>query len=194
MNGATTKSPFAMPRTSEPLRDRWCRGVIRVADMVSPGGTVAFRVDVEHRDVSHEARRRGAMPVVLARLEEHTVAGADDLDRPAATLGQADAFGDEDGLAVGMRVPRRAGPRREVDAARGEARRIGRRRKRVHVHRSRKPLARPLCRLHVSTPRDLHRHRMHRLDWGRETTPNLYAPADERTETKLQENYSATSS
>ncbi len=29
---------------------------------------------------------------------------------------------------------------------------------------------------------------MHRLDWGRETTPNLYAPADERTETKLQEN------
>ena len=78
--------------------------------MVSSGGTVAFRVDVEHRDVSHEARRRGAMPVVLARLEEHTVAGADDLDRPAATLGQADAFGDEDGLAVGMRVPRRAGP------------------------------------------------------------------------------------
>ena len=29
---------------------------------------------------------------------------------------------------------------------------------------------------------------MHRLDWGRETTPNLYAPADERTETKLKEN------
>src|SRR3989442_1769405 len=105
----------------------WRRRVLSVADMVAPGGAVAFVVHVQHRDVSHEARRRGAMPVVLARLEEHAVARANDLDRPTATLREADAFGDEDGLAVGVRVPRGAGARREVDAARGEARRIGRR-------------------------------------------------------------------
>ena len=48
------------------------------------------------------------MPVVLMRLEEDAVAGPDHLDGPALALAQADAFGDEDRLAVRVRVPRRA--------------------------------------------------------------------------------------
>ena len=48
------------------------------------------------------------MPVLLAGLEEHAVAGADDLDRPAAPLGKAESLEDVDRLAVGVRVPRRA--------------------------------------------------------------------------------------
>ena len=41
------------------------------------------------------------MPVILARLEEHAVAGADDFDGSALALAEADALGDEDGLACG---------------------------------------------------------------------------------------------
>jgi len=47
---------------------------------------VAFVVDLEHREVCHEARLRRAMPVILARLEEDPVARADHLDRAAAPL------------------------------------------------------------------------------------------------------------
>jgi hypothetical protein len=46
--------------------------------------------------------------VVLAGLEEHAVARPDLLDRPALALAQADALGDEDRLAVRVRVPGRA--------------------------------------------------------------------------------------
>ena len=63
-----------------------------------------------------------AVPVLLARLEEHAVAGTDHLDRPAAPLREADALGDVDGLAVRVRVPRGPCARREVDAARAQAR------------------------------------------------------------------------
>ena len=41
---------------------------------------------------------RGAVPVVLAGLKEHAVAGPDDLDRAAFALAEADALGDEDRL------------------------------------------------------------------------------------------------
>ena len=63
-------------------------------------------------------RRRGAVPVLLARLEEDAVAGADDLDRAARALAEADALGDPDRLAVRVGVPRSSRARREVDAAR----------------------------------------------------------------------------
>jgi hypothetical protein len=45
--------------------------------------------------VCHEAVGRGAVPVVFAGLEEHAVAGADDLDRAATLLGEADDVNDE---------------------------------------------------------------------------------------------------
>src|SRR3977135_4019518 len=104
--------------------------------MVAPRGVVPLVVHLEHRDVSHEARRRSAVPVVLAGLEEYTVARADYLDRATATLRQADALGDEDRLTVGVGVPCGSRAGREVDAARAQPRRIGRRRNRVYVHRS----------------------------------------------------------
>jgi hypothetical protein len=50
-------------------------------------------VDLEHRNVSHEAARRGAVPVILTGLEEDAVAGTDHLDRPAAPLHEADPLG-----------------------------------------------------------------------------------------------------
>jgi hypothetical protein len=56
------------------------------------------------------------MPVVFAGLEERAITGSDDLDRPAAALGEADALGDIDRLTVGVGVPRGPGAGREVDA------------------------------------------------------------------------------
>jgi hypothetical protein len=51
------------------------------------------------REVHHEAGGCGAVPVLFVGFEEDAVTGADDLDGSAAALAQADAFGDEDGLA-----------------------------------------------------------------------------------------------
>src|SRR5262249_6868902 len=75
--------------------------------------------------VGHEAVRGGAVPVVLAGLEEHSVAGPDLLHRPALALAAPDALGDEDRLAVRVRVPGGAGAGGEVDARGGDGRRPG---------------------------------------------------------------------
>lgn len=42
---------------------------------------MAFVVDLEHRDVRHKPVRRGAVPVLLTRIEEDAVAGPDHLER-----------------------------------------------------------------------------------------------------------------
>ena len=68
-------------------------------------------------EVDHEPVRRGAVPVVLAGLEVDAVAGADDLDRAAAALAEADALGDVDGLTERMRVPGGTRAGGEVDEA-----------------------------------------------------------------------------
>ena len=81
--------------------------------MRSPCRAVPFVVDLDHRKVGHEAVWGGAVPVVLAGIEEDPVTGSDDLDRPAAALCAADALRDVDSLAVGMGVPRRPGARRQ---------------------------------------------------------------------------------
>lgn len=64
--------------------------------------------------MDHETVGSGAVPVVLVGLKEDAVSGANDLDRAAALLAEADAFGDVDGLSEGMRVPRGAGAGGEV--------------------------------------------------------------------------------
>src|SRR5215207_10071585 len=91
------------------LVEGWRVAVLLVADVLAPRRGVAFVVDLHHREVGHEAVRGGAVPVVLAGLEEHAVTRADHLDRSAAALREADALGDVDGLAVGVchavRVP-----------------------------------------------------------------------------------------
>src|SRR5215218_11492208 len=89
-------------------------GVLLIGDVLAPGDRVAVLVVLLHGDVDHEAVRRGAVPVVLAGLEEHAVAGPDDLDRPALALAEPRALGDEDRLAVGVRVPRGPGSGGEV--------------------------------------------------------------------------------
>src|SRR2546429_7303823 len=73
------------------------RSVLLIGDVRAPGDGAALVVDLLQGEVGHEAGRRGAVPVVLARLEEHAVAGPDHLDRPTAPLAEADTLGDVDG-------------------------------------------------------------------------------------------------
>src|SRR4051812_24370286 len=94
--------------------------VLLVGDVLAPGDRAAGLVVLLHGEVSHEAVRGGAVPVVLARLEENAVAGADLLDRPGLALAQADALGDEDRLPVRVGVPGGAGARGEVHERGGE--------------------------------------------------------------------------
>jgi hypothetical protein len=68
------------------LVDGWRGAVLLVADMLTPRNSTALLVHLLHREVGHEAVWGGAVPVVLAGLEEHAVARGDDLDRfPAAS-------------------------------------------------------------------------------------------------------------
>src|SRR6266508_679363 len=134
-------------------------GVLGLGDMWSPGCVVPFVVDIEHRDVGHETVRGGAVPMLLARLEEHAVTGPDHLDRAAAALREADAFGDEDRLPVGVGVPRGARGRCEMDAARTQARRTRRSGDSVDEHIAREPVTWPCdggdsvsCHLHLDSP------------------------------------------
>src|SRR5262249_63004 len=117
--------------------------------------TLAFVVNLEHGKVGHEAVRRGAVPVLLSRLEEHTISWPDDFNLPTTTLAKANAFGDIDGLAVGMRMPRRPRARCEVDAARRQARGRRRRRDRVDEDHTGEPLTWPSRGLD-GVSRDLH--------------------------------------
>lgn len=55
--------------------------------------------------------------MVLAGFEEDAVAGPDDLNGSVLALAETDAFSDEDGLAVRVRVPGGAGARGELSQA-----------------------------------------------------------------------------
>ena len=57
--------------------------VLAIGHVLAPGHRVARVVRLLDRDVGHEAVGRGAVPMVLAGLEEDAVAGADLLDRAA---------------------------------------------------------------------------------------------------------------
>src|SRR5436190_775763 len=88
--------------------------VLGVAHMLSPLDDVSPVVGLLEGDVGHEPVRSGAVPVVLAGLEEDAVAGTDLLDRAAHAPAEPDALGDPDRLAPRMRMPRGSGARREV--------------------------------------------------------------------------------
>jgi len=83
--------------------------------MLEPGRARPGVVDLQHRDVRHEAVSGRPVPVLLAGLEDDAVAGSDHLDRAAATLGVTDALDDVDRLTVRVGVPRGARAGREVD-------------------------------------------------------------------------------
>src|SRR5579859_3811991 len=70
------------------------------------------------REVRHEARRPGAVPVPFIRRNPDSVAGADRLDRAARALDETDARGHVQHLAERMSVPDGASPRREMDGVR----------------------------------------------------------------------------
>src|SRR3954447_13535482 len=130
-------------------------GVLLVRDVLAPADRAAGLVVLLHRDVRHEAVGRGAVPVVLARLEEDPVAGPDDLDWASLALAEADALGDEDRLSVGMCVPR--GPRTgcEVHERRGEGRAPSWRGDGVDVDVAGEPVGRAFLGLDAAA-RDLH--------------------------------------
>src|SRR5919204_4527815 len=161
----TSRGPYRMaafigrspcPRGGRSALDRRGLPVLLVGDLGAPGHGVPLLARLLEREVRHEAGRRGAVPVVLARLEEDAVARADDLDRAAAPLAQADALGDVDGLAVRVRVPGRPRAGREVDARRAQERRAGRHGDPIDEDGAGEPLARPATGL-KAVPGDLRR-------------------------------------
>src|SRR5579884_224346 len=87
------------------VADGWPCRVPLVRDGIAPHRCIPGVVHLEHRGMDHEAGGRGAVPVVLIRLEEDAVSGTDHLDRPTAALTEADPLGDPDRLAVRMGVP-----------------------------------------------------------------------------------------
>ena len=59
---------------ASPPTDGWRGAVLLVADVLALRRAVAFVVGLHHGEVGHEAVRGGAVPVVLAGLEEHAAA------------------------------------------------------------------------------------------------------------------------
>src|SRR6202020_190965 len=108
--------------------------VLLVGDVFTPGGRTARLIDLLNREVGHEAIGSGTVPMLLPGLEAHAIAGPDLLDRATPVLAAPDALDHVDGLAARVGVPRGAGTGSEVDARRGDARRIRRRRHLVEVH------------------------------------------------------------
>src|SRR5215212_8053755 len=67
--------------------DGWRGAVLLVADVLAPRDGTALVVDFLHRYVGHEAVGGGAVPVVLAGIEEHAVTRADHLALSVRALG-----------------------------------------------------------------------------------------------------------
>src|SRR5690242_4039059 len=118
--GYSRRRRLSNDRSSPATRTLDRDGVLLVGDVLAPRDGASGLVVLMHGDVDHEAVRGGAVPVVLAGLEEDAVAGPDDLDGAALALAQADALRDEDRLAVGVGVPGGPGAGREMDARGGE--------------------------------------------------------------------------
>jgi hypothetical protein len=102
----------------------WRGTVLLVGDVISSYDGAARVVGFLHRYVGHEALRGGAVPVLLARLEEHRGPRADRLDLSAPALAEAHSLGDVDGLDEGVGVPRGTRAGGEVDACGPEAGRL----------------------------------------------------------------------
>jgi hypothetical protein len=75
-------------------------------DGFEPGGGVAAVVAVfEHGEMADKRIGGRAVPVLLVRWTDDSIAGTDALDGAVAGTDQADAFGDVQGLADGAAVP-----------------------------------------------------------------------------------------
>src|ERR1700678_857377 len=71
--------------------------VLFVADLLHPIDRLAVERLLDG-DVGHGGGGGGAMPMFLARREDHDIAGANFLDRPALALRPAAARGDDENL------------------------------------------------------------------------------------------------
>src|SRR5439155_12953067 len=115
--------------------------VLFVGYLLQPVDRLAAKLLLDG-DVRHRRGWRGAVPVLLTRLEPDHVAGADLLDRAALTLHPAATGAHDQSLAQRMRVPRRARARLERDAGAACARRLVRGEQGVDANGACKPLRR----------------------------------------------------
>src|SRR3954453_23622237 len=137
---------------------------------------------VPDREVSHEPVRGGAVPVPLPRRAPGAVPLPNHDDRASAGLGETNAVGDVQGLAVGVAVPGGSGSRGEVHRV-DLAARFSARGDDIEVDVTCEPLGRPLDRgllvqdLHLSSSgnwlRDCLWHRSRTWLAGRSATPAL---------------------
>ena len=96
-----------------------------------------------------QSRGRGAVPVLLVRLDGDAVTGTNGLDGSAAALDEADAFSDEQTLPERMSVPGSPGTGHEVDKAGHGTRRVRGARDGVDVDITGEPLGWPFPRAGV---------------------------------------------
>src|SRR5580704_16222883 len=117
--------------------------VLFVADLFHPVDDFAFERFL-NRDVRHRRRRRGTVPMLLARREPDDVTRPDFLDRAALPLHPADAGGHDQRLAERMAVPGGTRAGLESDAGASTAGRIGCLEQRVDADRAAEPVRWPL--------------------------------------------------
>src|SRR5271166_2032141 len=94
----------------------------------------------------HRCGGRGAMPVLLARLEIDNIARPDLLDRAAFPLNPSASGGDDQCLSKRVRMPRRTSAWLECDACPGNARRLRRAHQGIDTDRAGEVLFRPFPR------------------------------------------------
>src|SRR5690349_5280275 len=137
----------------------WSGPVLLFADLFHPVDGLAVE-RLGDRDVRHRRGGRGAVPVLLARLEPHHIARPDRLDRSALALYPAAAEGDDQRLAERMGVPRRARTGLEGDDRAADTGRLASLERRVDAYRAGEIVCRSFggrlrairCNLHCLCP------------------------------------------
>src|SRR5690348_16774858 len=102
----------------------WTREVLLVGDLRHPIDDFAVERFLDG-DMRHRRRRRGAVPMLLARWTPDHITGPDFLDGFAPALGPTEASRDNQALPERMRVPCGSRPRLETDACAADTRGLG---------------------------------------------------------------------
>src|SRR4051812_26314167 len=102
---AGSRSPLGCSSDRHGPAARGSGAVLLLGDVVEPGDDFTVLIGFLHGDVGHEPVWGGSVPVLLAGLDVHHVAGADLTDLAAAPCDESDAVCDVQGLALGVVVP-----------------------------------------------------------------------------------------